>query len=121
MSEFLSPEWVEAHVAASASLPERPGATATMAHEIVRKPDPKVVYVLEWVDGRVVSATVGAADDADLTVITPLDVAVELATGALDPSLAFMRGQTKVVGDMGKYVSLLPLTQHDDYAAMVAA
>ena len=43
--------------------------------------------------------------------MTPL-VAAELRAGALDPDVAYMRGQLKVSGDMARFYDLLPLARN---------
>ena len=44
--------------------------------------------------------------------MTPL-VAAELRAGALDPDVAYMRGQLKVAGDMARFYELLPLARNE--------
>ena len=42
--------------------------------------------------------------------MTP-DVSAQLRSGALDPDVAYMRGQLKVAGDMARFFDLLPLAR----------
>jgi hypothetical protein len=118
---FLSTDWLDRLRVEGAKLPDRPGATAIVETTVKGGAQGPVTYFVTWVDGRVEAAGLGSHPDAEITVLAPYEIAVAIASGTLDPSMAFMRGETKVVGNMGKYVSMLPLVQHDDHRALTAA
>jgi len=64
------------------------------------------------VDGGVSPNTVTNEDnDADCTIAVSMDDFKEMATGNLDPTMAFMQGKLKVDGDMGLAMKLGPLLQ----------
>ena len=81
----------------------------------------EVAWTLSFVDGRIVEATFGRDDDAaDCTfLVTPSD-AVPLATGELDLHAGFMQGRIKMVGDMGRFMAVLPCTQSEEFRALLA-
>jgi len=43
---------------------------------------------------------------------------VAIQKGELDANAAFMQGKTKVTGNMGKLMSLMPLTMSPEYQAL---
>ena len=51
-------------------------------------------------------AKVDAAEDADCTISVSKDDFIALATGNLDPMMAFMSGKLKVAGDMSVAMGL---------------
>ena len=54
----------------------------------------------------------------DGTLTTTYDDSVKIQKGELDPNAAFMQGRMKVTGNMGKLMSLMPLTQSPEYKAI---
>jgi predicted lipid carrier protein YhbT len=118
---YLSEAWLEAQRELVGALPERPGATATVQHVVSGGPDGEVRWVERIVDGRLTEVTLGDDPDADVTLTETYADAVQIARGELDANAAFMQGRVKVVGDMGKVMALMPLTDSDEYRAALAA
>jgi hypothetical protein len=124
--ELLSEAWVAAFAEAAASLPERPGATATVSTVVTGGPDgPKAerAWRVELVDGRVASAAVGAAPEGEavLAVAQPWDDALATLRGILTLDETFMRGSTKVVGSTGRFMDLLPVLRSEEWRAACEA
>lgn len=119
--EFLSQEWLDLQLALAGDLPERPGATARLQMVVTGAPGGDVRYVQVLEDGRLVACALGSDDTADVTLTQPYADAVAIATGELDASAAFMQGRVKVVGDMGRLMAVMPLTQSREYQAVLAA
>ena len=118
MVQLLSPEWVELHGAVLGALPEVPGASARVQHVVSGGPDGEVAYSLDFVDGRVVGTTSGRDDEAaDCSFLETFDDAGQLASGALDLHVAFMRGKVKMTGAMGPFMAVLACTQGEPYRA----
>ena len=67
-----------------------------------------------------VLAGVAAWDASRLTITSTYDDSVKIAKGELDANAAFMQGRMKVTGNMGKLMSLMPLTQSPEYKAIQA-
>lgn len=88
---------------------------ARVQHVVSGGPAGEVAYVVEVVDGEVVSATAGTDPDADLVLAERHDDAVRMAAGELEPDVAFMRGRAKLTGSMGTYMDLLPTLKSDAY------
>ena len=116
---FLSEGWFERQRTLGAELPERPGASGRVQHVVTGTPDGEVRYVITMVDGRTADVSVGGDDSADVTYTNTYDDAQALAQGELDASVQFMRGRTKMAGDMGTVLALMPVTRSAEYRAML--
>lgn len=120
MARFLSQEWLDAQVAASAGLPAVPGLSARVQHVVPGGPDGEVKYVSVITDGRITASTLGAEADVDLTLTVAYPEMVQLVDGQLDPNAAFMRGRIKVAGSTGKMLRLLAATKAPAFEAVRA-
>jgi putative sterol carrier protein len=59
------------------------------------------------IDGRTTPSTVDNSDrEADCTVVLPLATLVELLTGVLDPTTAYLLGRFKLAGDLSVAMKL---------------
>jgi len=117
---YLSQAWLDLQCDLVGALPERPGATATVQHVVSGAPDGEIRWTEQIVDGRLTVATLGDDPNAEVTLTQTYADAVEIARGELDANAAFMQGRVKVVGDMGKVMALMPLTDSDEYRAAIA-
>lgn len=118
---FLSDAWLERHRTLGAELPERPGASARVQHVVTGTPDGEVRYVHTVVDGRTVELSAGGDDGADVTFTNTYADAQALARGELDPRVLFMQGRTKMAGDMGRVLALMPVTSSAEQRSLLAA
>jgi putative sterol carrier protein len=71
-------------------------------------------------NGKMLEAELGTDDQAEFTITQAYDDAVKISKGELDANTAFMQGKMKVSGNMGKLMSLMPLTQSPEYKAIVS-
>ncbi len=116
MAKFLTQEWLDENVRLAESFPERPGATARMQYHVNGVPDQgeaKFYWVVQ--DGRLLEASMGEDPAAEFTMIVSYDDFKAVNLGTLDPQAAFMQGKMKVTGNMGKLMSLMPLTMSPEY------
>jgi len=128
--EFLSDDWVGAYRSACEGLPERAGTTARVEQVVTGTADGDVGWWATFVDGRVVDAGRHdvAPDVADLvaaapaaaapplvTITSPVALAVEVASGDLEPAAAFMQGRAKVAGDQAALLRVLALMATPEY------
>lgn len=60
-------------------------------------------------DGAVGDVVDGPADHADVVLTVAERDAAAIRDGALDPSVAFMRGTMKMAGDFGVLLRVLPV------------
>lgn len=99
MPGFGTQEWLDA-VAAQVAADEIADVTFTLQQVVRDTPDGDISYVVRFADGGAV-ASLGPADDAEVTITQDHATALELARGDLIAQAAFMQGKLKVTGDMG--------------------
>jgi alkyl sulfatase BDS1-like metallo-beta-lactamase superfamily hydrolase len=116
--KYLTQEWLDEARALAQDQPERPGASATMQFVVTGGPDGDVKYYWKLENGLLAEATVGELPDAEVTLTTTYDDSVAIQKGDLDANAAFMQGKTKVTGNMGKLMQLMPLTMSPEYKAL---
>ena len=115
MAKYLSQEWLDEGRKLAQEFPERPGATARMQFAVTGAPEGDVKYYQVLDNGKILESTLGEDANADYTMTSAYDDTVKIQKGELDPNAAFMQGRMKVTGNMGKLMSLMPLTQSPEY------
>lgn len=115
MSKWLTQEWLDETRSMAESQPERPGASARMQYVVTGAPggDVKYYWVLE--NGHLLESALGELPDAEVTLTQSYEDAMKIQRGELDANAAFMQGRVKVTGNMGKLMSLLPITNSAEY------
>lgn len=116
MPEYLSQEWLDEVMKLAEDQPERPGASARMQYVVTGVPeegDVQYYWILE--NGKLQENRRGELPDADFTITTTYEDSKKIQEGELDANAAFMQGRMKVTGNMGKLMSLMPLTQSPEY------
>ena len=116
--EFLSEEWVSLQRVLGAELPARPGASGRLQYTVTGAPG-EVVYWLAWEDGRVVDGGLGPDPAAEVMLVAPRPLAAELASGRVEPSVAFMQGRMKTSGDQAALLRVLAVTATPEYEAAI--
>ena len=117
MAKYLTQEWLDIQQELAQEFAERPGATARLQYRVTR-PEGDIEYYWVVENGKLLESRLGQDPDADFTLTLTYDDSVKIQKGELDPNAAFMQGRMKVTGNMGKLMSLLPLTQSSDYKAI---
>ena len=118
MAKYLTQEWLDSQRELAQEFPERPGATARMQYHVTGGPEGDIDYFWVLENGTLLQSELGQDPDADFTLTLSYDDSVKIQKGELDPNAAFMQGRMKVTGNMGKLMSLLPLTQSAEYKAI---
>jgi putative sterol carrier protein len=118
MPKYLSQEWLDLQKEQAQEFPERPGATARMQYVITGAPEGDVKYFCVIDNGKMLENTLGEDPAAEFTLTQGYDDSIKVLKGELDANTAFMQGRVKVTGNMGKLMSLLPLTQSAEYKAI---
>jgi putative sterol carrier protein len=118
MAKYLSQEWLDEGRKLAQEFPERPGATARMQFAVTGAPEGDVKYYQVLDNGKILESTLGEDANADFTMTSSFDDSVKIQKGELDANAAFMQGRMKVTGNMGKLMSLMPLTQSPEYKAI---
>ena len=107
--KYLSPEWIDAYnatVAADDSVrAAMKGKNAVIQMLIAEGPDGEIHYWLRIGDGSV-SAALGDADNAEVTISQSYDTAAKVNSGELDGQKAFTQGKVKIKGKMMKMMQL---------------
>lgn len=119
MAKYLTQEWLDEGRELAQEFPERPGATARMQYHVTGGPEGDVKYYWVVEDGKLLESKVGEDPDAEFTLTLTYEDSVKIQKGELGANAAFMQGRMKVGGDMGKLMSLLPLTQAPEYRAIM--
>jgi putative sterol carrier protein len=115
MAKWLSQEWMDKLIELAQGQPERPGVNAKLQYVVTGTPEGDVSYYWVIENGKMITAKVGTLDDAEVTLTQSCDDAMRVQKGELDANTAFMQGKVKVTGNMGKLMSLLPLTNAPEY------
>ena len=121
MPKYLSQEWLDTQREIAQEFPEKPGATAHLQYVVTGTPDGKDIkyfWVLE--NGKMQQDQLGTDPDAEVNLTLSYDDSVKMQRGELDETAAFMQGRLKATGNMGKLMSLMPLTQSPEYKSIVA-
>ena len=120
MPKYLTQEWLDAGRELAQEFPERAGATARLQYQVTGTPGGDVHYYWVVENGKLQESTLGDDPDAEITLSMSYDDAVKMQKGELDANAAFMQGRIKVVpgSNMGKLMSLLPLTQSPEYKSI---
>ncbi len=120
MSKWLSKEWLDETRKMAESQPERPGASARMQYIVSGGPEGEIRYYWVLENGKLLESELGDVTAPDITMTMTYDDAKKIQEGDLDPNAAFMQGRIKVVpgSNMGKLMSLLPLTQSPEYKSI---
>jgi len=119
MARFLTQEWLDLQKDLASDLPERPGASARMQYKVNGAPDGDVTFHTVVDNGKIHENALGDDAQAEFTMTVGYDDFTAVSKGELDANAAFMQGRIKVTGDMGKLMSLMPLTQSAEYKAVV--
>lgn len=118
MPKYLSQEWLDEGKKMAEGQPERPGASARMQYHVTGGPDGDIKYYWILENGKLVDSQLGELPDADFTMTLTYDDSVKIQKGELDANAAFMQGRMKVTGNMGKLMTLMPLTNSPEYKAL---
>ena len=120
MPALLTQEWLDEQRERTVALPLRPGASARIQYEVTGGPDGTVVFHTHLEDGRIVVNALGSDDEADFTLLMPYDEYVAVAAGERDASVGYMQGRVKLTGNLGRMLSVLPVTSSPEWRAAMA-
>jgi putative sterol carrier protein len=120
MPQYLTQEWLDQQQKIAQEFPERPGATAHLQYVVTGGPEADIKYYWVLENGKLQQSKLGEDPDAEVTLTLSYDDSVKIQKAELDETAAFMQGRLKVTGNMGKLMSLMPLTQSPEYKSIKA-
>ena len=107
--KYLSPEWIDAYNATMAAddavRKALKGKSAVIQMVVADAPDGEVHYSLRIGDGTA-TASLGDADDAEVTIRQSYETSAQVNRGELDGAKAFTQGKVKITGKMMKMMQL---------------
>ncbi len=115
MADWLSEEWAQQVAAQAGTRPPVPGANGTVSLAISDKRGSDVSYHWSYRDGIPGDGGVGGVADADLALTITRADAEAVASGEVEPSVAYMRGRLKATGSDALLLGLLASTATDSY------
>jgi putative sterol carrier protein len=118
MAKFLTQDWLDRQKDLAQEFPERPGASARMQYTIAGTPDGDVPFHTVIENGKILENALGDDPQAEFVMTVGFEDFTKITKGELDANAAFMQGRVKVTGNMGKLMSLMPLTQSPEYKAI---
>jgi putative sterol carrier protein len=120
MPKWLTQEWLDELKRMAESQPERPGASARLQYVVTGAPAGEIHYYWVVENGKLTECALGDLPDAEVTLSQTYEDAMAIQKGELDANAAFMQGKVKVTGNMGKIMSLLPITNSAEYKKLQA-
>jgi hypothetical protein len=112
---WLSEDGLKELAALAGSRPPVPGATGTVSVTIAGAPGGDAAYHWSYRDGTPGDGGIGPAAQADLALSIAAADAETVATGAVEPSVAYMRGRLKATGDGALLLGVLASTATGRY------
>ena len=107
--KYLSPEWIDAYnatmVADDGVRKALKGKSAVIQMVVADAPSGEVRYWLRIGDGTA-SASLGDAEDAEVTIRQSYETSAQVNRGELDGAKAFTQGKVKITGKMMKMMQL---------------
>lgn len=110
MPDLGTPEWASEAGEMWASLPPAPGAEGTVLWSVAVAPRKEASVHWRYEAGQVVAGGAGPAAGADLTLTASAADAIEVLSGRVEPSVAFMRGRLKASGEGSLLLAFLAST-----------
>ena len=117
MNTWLSQAWLDAMLSSASELVGSESLSGTIEVIVTGGVEGDAVVHLEFTQGRLTSAGLGADAPANATLTLSDADARSVLTGDLDINVAFMRGRLKVDGSMAPVLDLLALAATDDARA----
>ena len=117
MASWLSQEWAEEAAGLTSHLSPIPGASGSISLTVSGGSRKEVHFHWVYKDGVAAGGAPGPQPEADLVLTLAAADAVQVFSGAVEPSVAFMRGRLKAAGDGGLLLGFLESTRSDTFEA----
>lgn len=117
MADWLNDEWAASFAATTSGLPEIPGASATICLKFTGGVRKEIAVHWSYAAGVPSVGEIGPGSDADLELTLSAADTIDVLSGAVEPSVAFMRGRLKASGEGGLLLAFLESTTSKDFDA----
>jgi putative sterol carrier protein len=115
MASWLSQEWAEEAAGLTSHLPPIADASGSISLTVSGGSRKEVHFHWVYKDGVAVAGAPGPQPDADLVLTLAAPDAVQVFSGAVEPSVAFMRGRLKAAGEGGLLLGFLESTRSEAF------
>ena len=118
--DWMNDEWASDAAGTVELLPEAPGLSGTVSFAVAEGTGKKRLeagFHWRYSDGKALDGEPGVDAGADLVLLVAGDDAVDLLTGAVEPSVSFMRGRLKASGDGALLLGFLRSTTEAGFEA----
>ena len=116
MAPWLTQEWADEAAELTSLLPPVPGASGSISVTVSGGSRKEVYFHWCYGDGGAEAGVPTARPDADLVLTLASADAIEVLSGAVEPSVAFMRGRLKAAGNGGLLLGFLESTRSDAFS-----
>ena len=116
MADWPNEDWAASFAAATDGLPQVSGTSGTVVMKFTGGTRKEISVHWRYQDGVAAVGEVGTSADADLEFTLAAPDATDVISGAVEPSVAFMRGRLKASGDGGLLLAFLQSTTSADFA-----
>jgi hypothetical protein len=115
MADWLNDEWAASFAATTGRLPEIPGVSATVCLKFTGGVRKEIAVHWSYADGAPTAGGLGTGPEPSLEFTLSATDARDLLSGAVEPSVAFMRGRLKASGDGGLLLGFLESTTSKEF------
>jgi hypothetical protein len=115
MAAWLTQEWADEAAGLTSRLPSAPGASGSISLTVSGGKKKEAHFQWGYQNGRPGEGIPSSRPDADLVLTLAGPDAVDVLSGAVDPSVAFMRGRLKAAGDGGLLLAFLLSTTSTEF------
>jgi hypothetical protein len=116
MADWPNEEWAASLAAATDGLPDVSGRSGTVQVKFTGGTRKEISVHWSYQDGVPGIGTVGPVADADLEFTLAAPDASDVISGAVEPSVAFMRGRLKASGDGGLLLAFLQSATIEEFS-----
>jgi hypothetical protein len=117
MADWPNEEWAASFAASTHDLPDVAGQSGTVVFKFTGGTRKEIPVHWRYQDGVPTAGAVGAVADADLEFTLAAPDASDVISGAVEPSVAFMRGRLKASGNGGLLLAFLQSTTSEAFGA----
>ena len=116
MVPWLTQEWADGAAELTTLLPPVPGASGSISLSVSGGSRKEVSFHWRYGHGGAEGGAPSPRPDADLVLTLAAADAIDVLSGAVEPSVAFMRGRLKAAGNGGLLLGFLESTRSEAFS-----